>query len=80
MTEPRAQLGRGNPVNRHAECTDCHNPHRVMRNSSFNGIGDPGLSAHEHGPGHTNIASGVLRGSWGVEPVYGDSAFLALPT
>lgn len=80
MTEPRGALGRGNPTNRHTECTDCHNPHRVMRNAGFNGTGSPALSAHEHASGHTNIASGALRGSWGVEPVYGDSTFLSLPT
>jgi hypothetical protein len=80
LTEPRGLLGNGNLVNRHAECTDCHNPHRVMRNALFNGTGNPGLSAHDHSPGHTNIASGALRGSWGVEPVYGNSEFLSLPT
>jgi len=26
-----------------------------------------------------NLASGVLRGTWGVEPVYGATAFLAGP-
>jgi hypothetical protein len=80
LTEPRTLLGNGNLVNRHAECTDCHNPHRVMRNSLFNGVGNPALSAHDHSPGHTNIASGALRGSWGVEPVYGNADFLSLPT
>ena len=80
LTEPRTLLGNGNLVNRHAECTDCHNPHRVMRNSLFNGAGNPALSAHDHSSGHTNIASGALRGSWGVEPVYGDTDFLSLPT
>ena len=79
LTEPQELLGSGNLVNRHAECTDCHNPHRVMRNSLFNGVGDPALSAHDHSAGHTNIASGALRGSWGVEPVYGDTEFLSLP-
>ncbi|HEY5643625.1 MAG TPA: hypothetical protein VIS31_12205 [Woeseiaceae bacterium] len=79
LTEPRALLGNGNLVNRHAECTDCHNPHRVMRNSLFNGAGNPTLSAHDHSAGHTNIASGALRGSWGVEPLYGDTDFLSLP-
>jgi hypothetical protein len=78
--EPQTLLGRGNLTNRHAECTDCHNPHRVMRNSLFNGNGNSALSTHDHSAGHTNIASGALRGSWGVEPNYGDTAFLSLPT
>ena len=85
FTEPRALLGwsatpGANLDNRHAECTDCHNPHRVIRNSLFNGNGSNTLSAHDHSSGHTNIASGALRGSWGVEPVYGNSEFLSLPT
>ena len=80
LTEPRSQLGRGDHINRHAECTDCHNPHRVMRNSRFDGVGTTAQSTHDHSAGHTNIASGVLRGSWGVEPVYGGSEFLDLPT
>jgi cytochrome c553 len=79
-TEPRSQLGRGDHINRHAECTDCHNPHRVMRNTRFDGVGTTAQATHDHSPGHTNIASGVLRGTWGVEPVYGGGEFLALPT
>ena len=78
--ESREKLGLTQPQNRHAECTDCHNPHRVMRNSLFNGTGDPALSAHAHGSGHTNLASGALAGAWGVEPVYGGTEFLELPT
>ena len=85
FTEPQSLLGwsstpGGNQANRHAECTDCHNPHRVIRNSLFNGAGSAALSAHDHSSGHTNIASGALRGSWGVEPIYGDPEFLRLPT
>ena len=80
LTEPRSQLGRGDHNNRHAECTDCHNPHRVMRNALFNGVGTNAQPTHDHSSGHTNLASGVLRGSWGVEPVYGNDAFLSLPT
>ena len=78
--EGRDRLGWTQPQNRHAECTDCHNPHRVMRNSLFNGTGNPNESAHAHASGHTNLASGALAGEWGVEPVYGGSAFLTLPT
>ena len=82
LLEPTSLLGKGSLLNRHAECTDCHNPHRVMRNSLFNGLADSTQGFHAHDPdtSHTNIASGVLRGSWGVEPVYGDTAFLSLPT
>jgi cytochrome c553 len=80
LTEPRTQLGVGNLQNRHAECTDCHNPHRVMKNALFNGTGSPTLATHDHSAGHTNIASGALRGTWGVEPIFGGTAFLSLPT
>lgn len=96
LLEGRDKLGVGNLANRHAECTDCHNPHRVIR--ARNGL--PGAltgtntstamqngasgGAHDHrnatGYTHTNIISGVLRGSWGVEPSYGSASFHALPT
>jgi hypothetical protein len=75
---------------RHAECTDCHNPHRVVKFRSFaggaggiNGAPDAaGTHGHDQTPGavHTNLASGVLRGSWGVEPVYGSTSFQSLPS
>ena len=79
LTESQEQLGRTNMNNRHAECTDCHNPHRVMRNAVFNGT-DTDSATHNHSSIHSNIASGALRGSWGVEPVYGNTAFPSLPT
>ena len=67
----------GSNDNRHVECTDCHNPHRVIKNSLFNGLGLP-VGQRTHVAGGTaanlgadgNIASGVLRGAWGVEPSY----------
>lgn len=73
---------------RHAECTDCHNPHRVIKNRLFNrNPANPGpAGTHPHnqadlvGGGHTNIASGVLRGIWGVEPTYGTADFHATPS
>ena len=71
---------------RHAECTDCHNPHRVIRNRTFNANAaspDPaGTHRHDEAAGytHTNVASGVLRGTWGAEPIYGSTSFHALPT
>ena len=77
LIEPQALLGR--PLsNRHAECSDCHNPHRVTRNTLFN---ETGLfeATHDHATGHSNIASGALRGSWGVEPVYSATEFTRLP-
>jgi hypothetical protein len=80
--ESQANMGYGDPTKRHAECTDCHNPHRVIKNRLFNasaGVPDA-AGTHSHASGHTNIASGVLRGTWGVEPVYGSDAFMSNPT
>jgi len=79
LAETRLLLGRGDHNNRHTECTDCHNPHRVMKNRLFNGSGLSTAGTHDHNAPHTNIASGVLRGIWGVEPVYGSSTFLSRP-
>ena len=74
-------LGRGNLNNRHAECTDCHNPHRVIKNRQFNM--DPFVPSpagtHNHQQPHNNLASGVLKGIWGVEPVYSQSSFMIIP-
>ncbi|KAF0192440.1 MAG: hypothetical protein FD165_1065 [Gammaproteobacteria bacterium] len=79
FVESPLNMGKGNLNNRHAECTDCHNPHRVVKNRLFNAnnaIPDT-EGTHPHTPAqiaaageavHTNIASGVLRGIWGVEP------------
>ena len=73
--EERLSLGFGDLNNRHAECVDCHNPHRVIRNRQFNAIGSSDVGTHDHSTTpHSNIASGVLRGSWGVEPIYPLSA------
>ncbi len=80
--EGRATLGKGNLLNRHVECTDCHNPHRVIKNRQFNG--NPAVpdaaGTHNHGATHSNLASGVLRGAWGVEPVYTSNSFHVEPT
>ena len=81
MLEARVKLAQ-----RHAECTDCHNPHRVIRNRLFNA--NPAVSdaagTHRHdettGYTHSNLASGVLRGAWGVEPGYASTSFHTLPT
>jgi len=79
--ESPENLGKGNLQNRHAECTDCHNPHRVIKNRQFNA--DPSkpeaAGTHDHSEPHTNLASGVLRGIWGVEPVFGSDAFMSNP-
>lgn len=87
--EPRVNLGAGgNLGNRHVECTDCHNPHRIVRFQSIVGgaggiTGTPDADAtHAHTTStmHTNIASGALRGMWGVEPVYPDTSFYSMPS
>lgn len=73
----------GGTFSRHAECTDCHNPHRVAKTRLFNDDNtvpaEGGTHQHEDGVPHTNLASGVLRGAWGVEPVYSGTAFLTEP-
>ncbi|MCE9682602.1 cytochrome c3 family protein [Halomonas alkalisoli] len=79
FTESRTTLGYLNPDNRHAECTDCHNPHRVMRDSLFTGTRNDGRRTHVVGGPDGNLASGVLRGTFGVEPVYGSESFFDLP-
>lgn len=83
--ETQENLGLNNPANRHAECTDCHHNHRMIRNRTV--VSNPatpdagGTHNHDQSLGrHTNFASGVLRGSWGVEPIYGNDAFRSLPT
>ena len=85
FVEQRAKLGVGNLSNRHAECTDCHNPHRVVKFNSLVGNGGSlagtpdATGTHKHtdaaGYTHTNIASGALRGTFGVEPVYTSASF-----
>ncbi len=79
LLEDQQLLGKNDHTNRHAECTDCHHPHRVIKNRAFND--NPGVpaAAGTHLPG-TNIASGVLRGTWGVEPIYSSTSFQALPS
>ncbi len=90
FVESPEKMGKGNLMNRHVECTDCHNPHRVAKNRMFNAnnaIPDD-AGTHPHTPAdiaangltmHTNFASGVLRGISGVEPVYGSPAFGSEP-
>ncbi|RZI42015.1 hypothetical protein EGT07_15570 [Herbaspirillum sp. HC18] len=88
--EARAKLGLSNLNNRHAECTDCHNPHRVIKGQSglpgsltaTNTNEKAGTHRHENATGytHSNIISGVLRGSWGVEPIYPSNSFQQMPS
>lgn len=76
--ESQTALGYGAVANRHVECTDCHNPHRVVKADTFLGAnvagGDTSRRTHVPARGTTgnqgNIASGALRGAWGVEPSY----------
>ncbi|MDX8410828.1 MAG: cytochrome c3 family protein, partial [Mariprofundaceae bacterium] len=90
--EDPANLGKGDLTKRHVECTDCHHPHRVTKNRLF--WSDPTFpddeGTHNHTTAqltlageswHTNIASGVLRGTSGIEPIYGaGTAFMSDPT
>ncbi len=82
LVESQTLLGKGDLLNRHAECPDCHNPHRVMKNQLFNATGATSAATHLHSntTQHSNLASGALRGIWGVEPTYTDTTFMALPS
>jgi len=50
------------PDKRHAECQDCHQPHRLQTGA----LVSPG-----------NLITGTLLGAWGVEPTYGGVAWTA---
>jgi len=78
--ESREKLGLNSLTNRHAECTDCHNPHRARRSKLFSGDDNAGDSTHQPGGAGGNIASGALRGTYGVEPLYSGSSFFDLPS
>lgn len=92
LVESQALLGKvsagGSLLNRHAECTDCHNPHRATKNRLFNAnsITPDAAGTHKHGivagdtAPHNNLASGSLRGSFGVEPTYLSAEFGSYPT
>lgn len=91
--ESQALLGKvsagidGSLNNRHAECTDCHNPHRSSKNRLFNEnpINPDVAGTHKHAIAtgdttpHSNLASGSLRGTFGVEPTYLSSEFGSNP-
>jgi hypothetical protein len=94
LLESRLNLGSGSLTNRHAECSDCHNPHRVIKykdglpgalsSLTFNNSGLSASGTHKHTDDatdiHTNNISGVLRGSWGVEPSYNSNSFQITPS
>lgn len=90
FVESRANLGLGDLNKRHAECTDCHNPHRVIKGQNglpgaltlTNTNEKAGTHRHENATGfvHSNIISGVLRGAFGVEPIYPDNSFQSMPS
>lgn len=91
LLESQLKLGLGALGNRHAECSDCHNPHRVVKFRDFRGnpVGSitgtaDAAGTHPHtdtASNHTNIASGVLRGSWGVDVnTWASASFHSLPT
>ena len=81
-TEAPANLGAGVKANRHVECTDCHNPHRLLKANNYlgNAVTTVGftkdMTRRTHTPAngtngeYGNIAGGPLRGTWGVEPTY----------
>lgn len=79
FVEAQQLLGKGAPGNRHVECTDCHNPHRATKNRLFNANPAVPDAAGTHNLG-TNIASGALRGTTGVEPIYAGAQFGSLPS
>jgi hypothetical protein len=94
LMESEALLGKafagGTITNRHTECTDCHNPHRTTKNRLFNSYAatPDAAGTHQHNidiinpVAHSNIASGSLRGSFGVEPAYTAANFgmLGIPS
>jgi len=46
-----------------------------MKSDKFNDISSESSGTHRHDSGHTNIASGALKGSVGVEPIYSSDKF-----
>ena len=84
FSESAVKLGQLSSTNRHVECTDCHNPHRVIHSQKFNSVlpSDKTDGTHLHDDNsnvHNNLASGALRGSIGVEPIYSNTAFQTDP-
>ncbi len=81
FTETRGRIGKTNTANRHVECTDCHNPHRVIKAPLFNAGAPASQGTHTHtgSSTHSNLASGALKGSVGVEPIYSSDAFTIDP-
>lgn len=72
--EAPENLGKGtlgsNLGNRHAECTDCHNPHRMVKNEKYDSTGASGKATHDHSGGlNHNDAPGALKGTFGIDVV-----------
>lgn len=92
FVESQALLGKisagGFLSNRHTECTDCHNPHRASKNRLFSdrAVTPAPAGTHKHNivagdvVPHNNLASGSLRGTFGVEPIYISAEFGSNPT
>ena len=95
FVESQALLGRTTSgvdlTQRHAECADCHNPHRVTKTRLFTDDATPPIlpaaaGTHKHAISlgdtvpHNNIASGSLRGMIGVEPFYSSNEFGTNPS
>lgn len=59
-------------ANRHSECQDCHNPHAVSAGVTANPEDSPSFDDT------TNQASNVLKGVWGVEPIWPSANFVGL--
>ena len=85
FVEQPKNLGLNDLDNRHAECTDCHNPHRIVKNTRYDGTGSSTKATHDHDPSgdylNHNAAPGALKGAFGVEiQSWSNTAFGSLPT
>ncbi len=83
FVESPVRLGFLSNDSRHAECTDCHNPHRIVKNSRFDGTGVSTQATHKHvaNPLEHNAAPGALKGTYGVEiDAWNSTAFGSMPT
>ena len=65
--------------NRHVECSDCHEPHRInyLPTTPFNSSTHNFITGN---PANNNTVSGVLTGVWGVEPAVESSIWLVPPS
>lgn len=78
QVENAVDVGMHLRTNRHVECSDCHHPHRMTRNQRYdaNATTPDAKGTHVHDAtamptqAHSNTASGVLRGVFGIRPNY----------